>query len=594
MYLLSDRTSWLCSDDYRFSRLNEHGDWEIILPEGVLEHGDYFRLYLKWKGGEGDRIPAYATRVEQDSQTYIYCSRMWNPAQEYKWSVKDFTPSREPVIYEAHIGMAAEHYGIGTFNEFRENVLPRIISAGFNTVQFMALMEHPYYGSFGYQVANFFALSSKYGTPDEFKFLVDECHRNGVAVIMDLVHSHAVKNELEGLSNFDGTPYLYFHEGPRGYHPAWDSRCFDYSNSNVINFLLSNCVYWIEEYHIDGYRFDGVTSMLYHDHGLGASFDNYDKYFGANTDEDAVCYLSLANHLIHSIKPDFITIAEDMSGMPGMAREAEAGGCGFDYRLAMGIPDFWIKLLKEKSDEQWSPGEIWGVLNNRRFTEKHIAYSESHDQALVGDKTLIFRMLDSAMYTDMSIGTQSLTVSRGIALIKIINMLTFSLGGDGYMCFMGNEFGHPEWIDFPREGNGWSYHYARRQWSLSSNRDLRYGRILEFTGDMLHLCSDVLKSSHPGLLCLHEDDQVLAYSRGELYFIVNMSGTKSYRDYRINVPAGSYHLLLDSDSEKYDGSGRIPGNLVLKAADYKSDSGWITPYLPTRTVLVFRRTSPGG
>lgn len=548
-------------------------------------------MLVKWQDGSGERIPAYANRVVQDSYSYVYSAQVWAPEKPYKWKVPRSRRiiSKPLVIYEAHIGMAQEERRMGTFREFQENVLPRIKALGFNAVQFMALMEHPYYGSFGYQVSNFFALSSKYGTPEEFKALVDACHENGIAVIMDLIHSHAVKNEVEGISRQDGTLYQYFHDGAKGFHPAWDSRCFNYSKDDVLNFLLSNTSYYLEEYHIDGFRFDGVTSMLYYDHGLGCAFDHYDKYFGANVDEDAFLYLSLANDLIHSIKPDAVCIAEDMSGMPGLARAPKNGGCGFDYRLAMGLPDYWIKILKHKKDEDWSPGEIWQTLNNRRFTEKTIAYSESHDQALVGDKTLIFRMIDAEMYTNMSVSSLSSIVGRGIALIKIINLLSFSLGGDGYMCFMGNEFGHPEWIDFPREGNGWSYHYARRQWSLADNGELRYSRLNEFSGEMIKSCKSSLLSKYAEELHIHEKDKVLCYKRGNLYYFVNFNLNVSFKDYGVVVPRGEYCLLLNTDSVKFDGEGRVPDKLILKTNDCMDGKTRISPYLPCRTALVFKK-----
>ena len=589
MYLLCEKSGWKPSGDFSFSRINDYGDWEIRVPAEEFGHDDYYKLLIEWQGGSGERLPAYARRVVQDPETYIFSGRIWLPEREYPWE-NDFTPADEPpVIYEAHVGMAREHGGIGTYLEFADRILPKIKADGFNSLQLMALMEHPYYGSFGYQVSNFYAPSSRYGTPDELKLLVDRCHEYGIRVIMDLVHSHAVKNEVEGIGLQDGTEYLYFHEGGRGSHPAWDSRCFDYGKDGVLNFLLSNCAYWLKEYRLDGFRFDGVTSMLYHDHGLGASFDHYDKYYGPNTDEDALVYLMLANDLIHRIKPGAVTIAEDMSGLPGIAAPIEDGGCGFDYRLAMGIPDFWIKLLKEEKDEAWDMGRIWGTLNNRRFSERHIAYSESHDQALVGDKTLIFRMMDAEMYTGMSLASTSPVVERGMALIKIINLLTFSAAGDGWMNFMGNEFGHPEWIDFPREGNGWSYHYARRQWSLSENQDLRYHSLGLFTSDMIAVCGSSLGSSGTELYLCNNGDKVLCYGRGGLIYIVNTDPKRSYTDYGIELPEGRYSLLLCTDWKKYDGNGRIPEELVLSAAVQPGGRCMLTPYLPSRTALVFGR-----
>ncbi|MDC7227117.1 MAG: alpha amylase C-terminal domain-containing protein [Spirochaetales bacterium] len=591
--LLCDYTSWRADSSgptIEFTRLNDYGDWELSLDNDILSHGSHYRLLISWEGGCGERIPAYARRVVQDPETHIFTAQVWFPEQPYQWKADEKTVSADvPIIYEGHVGMAKEDGGVGSFEEFRINILPRIKAAGYNTVQLMALMEHPYYASFGYQVSSFFALSSRYGTPEDFKQLVDDCHDMGMAIIMDLVHSHAVKNEVEGLSLQDGSDYLYFHEGVRGQHPAWDSRCFNYGKKETINFLLSNCRFWMEEYRLDGFRFDGVTSMIYLDHGLGASFDHYDKYFGGNVDEDAVLYLSLSNDLIHSIKPSAFTVAEDMSCMPGIAAPQEEGGCGFDFRLTMGLPDYWIKIIKEQKDEDWKASEIWDVLNNRRWSEKHISYSESHDQALVGDKTIIFRLMDAAMYSDMAVGVESLHADRGIGFYKLINLLTFTAGGEGYMTFMGNEFGHPEWIDFPREGNGWSYHYARRQWSLADNTKLRYSRLLAFTADMIKNCGEALADSEIRLLHIHDSDGVLAYERGGLLFVVNLNPQRSYVDYGIPADMGRWKLVMNTDDSNYDGQGRIPTKLAIETTGCEDGIDRLSLYLPSRTALIFRR-----
>ncbi len=590
IFLLCDAGGWNPVPDFEFKRLNDYGDWQITVNENIFGHGSHYRILVRWNGGEGQRIPAYARRVVQDPVTHIFTAQIWFPEKEYIWknsALKNLRAyDKPPVIYEAHIGMAKEAGGIGSYDEFRCNILPRIMDAGFNTVQFMALMEHPYYASFGYQVSSFFAVSSRYGTPEEFKALVDECHGAGIRVIMDLVHSHAVKNEVEGISVQDGSEYLYFHSGPKGMHPAWDSRCFNYGKHETINFLLSNCRFWMEEYRLDGFRFDGVTSMLYFDHGLGASFDHYDKYFGPNVDKDSLLYLSLANDLIHEINPEALTIAEDMSGMPGMGAAQKDGGLGFDYRLTMGLPDYWIKTIKETSDENWKASGIWNVMNNRRFSEKHISYSESHDQALVGDKTIIFRLMDAAMYSDMTVDSNSLAADRGTAYYRLINLITFSIGGDGFMCFMGNEFGHPEWIDFPREGNGWSYHYARRQWSLADNEKLRYSRLLSFTTDMIKKCSGSLEGGPAQLVHCHDSDMVFAYERGGLLFILNINPEKSFTDYGICAAGGNWKMVFNTDAKQYDGHQRLPEELQLKSVRQPDGIYRLRLYLPSKTGIV--------
>src|SRR5574344_2639001 len=523
LYLIGDFNDWKKSKEFSFSSLPE-GNWELRLPEETISHGCIYKYLMVWPGGSGERIPSYADRCVQDPQTKIFSAQVWAPARKYRWK-NDFIPSRSsPFIYETHIGMSSEGEKVSGFNEFREKVLPYVASLGYNTLQIMALQEHPYYGSFGYQVSNFYALSSRFGTPEEFKALVDAAHGKGIAVVMDIVHSHSVDNKAEGLSRFDGREDIYFYNGPQGHHPAWGSRCFDYGKDETKFFLLSNCKYWMEEYHIDGFRFDGVTSMLYWDHGLGKAFTGYDNYFNSGVDENAVEYLALANMLIHEINPEAFTIAEDVSGMAGLAALYAAGGVGFDFRMSMGIADNWIKWIKTLRDEQWSVGEIWWQLTNKRKDEKTISYAECHDQALVGDKTIIFRLIDAEMYTSMNRESKSMVVDRGIALHKMIRLVTLATAGDGYLNFMGNEFGHPEWIDFPREGNNWSYFYARRQWSLSDADHLRYKSLREFDKSMIHLFSNnkILKAS---LFCLRADEmkKVLIFTRGSFLFAFNFN-----------------------------------------------------------------------
>lgn len=596
VYLIGDFNDWQVMPVYQMKRINDYGDWELCLSESAMKHGQHYKLFVKWIGGSGERIPAWCRRVVQDPGTGIFSAQVWSP-EEYRWQHTSPAQSDKPLmIYECHIGMSSEEGKVSTYNEFRETILPRIASLGYNAIQLMAVQEHPYYGSFGYHVSSFFAPSSRFGTPEELKALIDEAHRLGLKVIMDLVHSHAVKNEVEGLARYDGTRTLFFHEGQRGEHPAWDSLCFDYGRDNVMHFLLSNCKYWLEEFHFDGFRFDGVSSMLYYSHGLGETFTTYADYFNGHQDADAMAYLAIANKLIHQLSPEAITIAEEVSGMPGLACKIEDGGFGFDYRLAMNIPDYWTRIVSEQADEDWRVGDIWYQLTNRRDDEKTISYAESHDQALVGDKTLIFRMADSEMYWHMAREDRNVAVDRAIALHKMIRLATASTMNGGYLNFMGNEFGHPEWIDFPRKGNDWSYAYARRQWSLADQTELLYNDLECFDKAMLKTIeSEKGFEESPCQLCYtHEEDQVLCYSRGELFFIYNFSPSNSLTDYAIELPQGVYQVVLDTDSPQYGGYGLIDHNILHYSACKKSEEGHksckVSVYLPARTGLVLRRT----
>ena len=593
--LVGDFSKWEEQIKYALRPVG-NGVWEMHFPKGSIRNGDLYKMIVHWDGGMGERIPAYANRVVQDPETHIFSAQVWLPEEEYEWKVTDFEPDTKPLlIYECHIGMAQEKEGVGTYDEFRENILPRIAADGYNAIQIMAIQEHPYYGSFGYHVSNFYAPSSRFGTPEQLKALIDAAHACGIAVIMDIVHSHAVKNELEGLGRLDGSYNQYFYSGDRREHPAWDSLCFDYGKNEVLHFLLSNCKYWLEEFHFDGFRFDGVTSMLYYNHGLGQAFGGYGDYYNGGQDTNAITYLTLANKLIHTVNPHAISIAEEMSGMPGLALPIKEGGIGFDYRMAMGIPDYWIKTLKEKKDEDWHPTSIFWELTNRRADEKTISYVESHDQALVGDKTVIFRLIDKEMYWHMMKGDDDMTVARGIALHKMIRLVTLATINGGYLNFMGNEWGHPEWIDFPREGNGWSYKYARRQWDLVDRDDLKYIYLQNFDNAMIELVSGIYNFQTLPVRKLWEkdDDQVLAFMRGDYVFVFNFNPYKSFDGYGILAPGGRYRTVLSSDRPEFGGYDNIDEKVkhFTIADPLYTPHGveWLKLYLPARSAMVLKK-----
>lgn len=563
----------------------DDGTWTGTLPGDALKHGDLVKLHVVGADGSArDRIPATIHRAVQDEESKDFSGQIWQPEDGYVWK-NDFVPSviDSPLIYEAHVGMSGEEGRLHSYREFADHVLPRIAALGYNTVQLMAVQEHPYYGSFGYHVSSFFASCSRFGTPEDLKHLIDTAHGMGIAVLIDIVHSHAVKNYAEGLNEFDGTDHLYFHGGGKGDHPQWDSKCFDYGKEEVRRFLLSNVRYWLEEFRFDGFRFDGITSMLYHHHG-NISFDHMDKYFMDGPDEDAILYLGMATTLTNQLRPGALIVAEDMSGMTGLCRPTSEGGTGFTHRLAMGIPDYWIKLLKHKKDEDWSPEEMWHVMTNRRHGEANIAYAECHDQALVGDKTIAFRLMDQEMYWHMGENSGHGAIDRGIALHKMIRLFTLVTGGEGWLNFMGNEFGHPEWLDFPREGNGWSYHHCRRQWSLVDNPDLRYRHLNHFDQEMVHLAREhnLLGSGYAEQLWVHNDDKVIAVKRGGIVFVFNFHPEKSFPGYPVPVSnQGDYRVILDSDSADNGGHRRIDSSISYPAdKDCK-----LSLYLPSRTCI---------
>ena len=590
IYLLGEFNDWRKHPDYALTKVGD-GNWEIKLPLGALVHEMLYRLLVEWNGGSGERLPSHVRRVIQDEYTKIYSAQVWDPLNPYQMRHERPKRTGYPLIYEAHIGMSTEHRRVSTFTEFRLFVLPRIVDLGYNTIQLMAVQEHPYYGSFGYQVANFFAVSSRFGTPDELKALIDAAHSMGIRVIMDIVHSHAVNNEEEGLSRFDGSYDQYFYPGERGYHPLWGSRCFDYGKHEVLNFLLSNCKYWLEEFRFDGYRFDGITSMLYWDHGINKDFTEYSLYYDGNQDESAITYLALANRVIHQVDPEAITIAEDMSGMPGVASPIEDGGMGFDYRMNMGTPDYWIKLLKEKRDEEWHVGDLFYELTNKREEEHTISYAESHDQALVGDKTIFFRLVDKAIYSSMGVFDKNVIIDRGMSLHKMIRLVTIGTAADGYLNFMGNEWGHPEWIDFPREGNGWSYDHARRLWSLVDDENLRFRFLNMFDKAMIQMVNDTgVFHWRPEPLVRDNERQVLIFTRGDYLFVFNFNPEKSFPDYVFDAPSGKYTMVLNTDNKNFDGVGRIDEEVEHFTRYVSPGRGQLSLYVPARTGFVLRRS----
>ncbi|KAF8529085.1 glycoside hydrolase family 13 protein [Hysterangium stoloniferum] len=601
-YLIGDFNDW--NRSLHPMKRNEFGVWEITLPAKngvpIIPHDSKVKISMIIPSGERiERLPAWITRVTQDiSVSPVYDARFWNPPKEERYKFKYASPPKPESarIYEAHVGISTKEERVGTYTEFTRDTLPRIKKLGYNIIQLMATMEHAYYASFGYQVTSFFAASSRYGTPEELKELIDTAHSMGIGVLLDVVHSHACKNVLDGINQFDGTDHQYFHEGGKGRHELWDSRLFNYGHHEVLRFLLSNLRFYTDEYHFDGFRFDGVTSMMYVHHGIGTGFSGgYHEYFGGGADEEGIVYLMLANDFLHTLYPSITTIAEDVSGMPLLCIPVSQGGVGFDYRLSMAIPDMWIKLLKHSRDEEWQMGDIVHTLTNRRWKEKSVAYAESHDQALVGDKTLAFWLMDKEMYTHMSDLTPlTPIIERGMALHKLIRFLCHSLGGEGYLNFEGNEFGHPEWLDFPREGNNNSFHYARRQWNILDDALLRYQYLNNFDEAMNKLEEKFhWLSAPPAYVSLkHEKDKVIVFERAGLLFVFNFHPSESFADYRVGVEEpGEYHVVLSSDEKHFGGFERIDRTtkFFTTPMEWNGRKNWVQVYIPTRTALVLAK-----
>ena len=587
--LVGDFSNWEVREEFRLKNL-DHGVKEIELPAETLRHGMHYAMLVEWPGGSGLRLPAYTRKVSQDENSKLFTAVVWDVATPYTFKHPAPPRPEATLIYEAHIGMAQEEEKVGSFKEFQTNILPRIAAGNYNTLQLMAVVNHPYYASFGYHVANFFAITDRFGTPEEFKELVDTAHSMGLRVIIDLVHSHAVRNEAEGLGYIDGNVKTYFHEGVRGIHPTWDSLCFDYSKIEVLQLLLSNCRFWLEEYNVDGFRFDGVTSMLYYDHGIGRHFARLSEYFSTGVDEDALTYLTLANMVIHEVRPDAVTIAEDVSGMPGLASPLSEGGAGFDFRMAMGVTDHWFKMLDQR-DEEWDLFQLYHELTNHRRDERTISYVECHDQALVGGKSAMFTLTGQEIYFAMHLNSANPVIDRAVALHKMMRLATAATGQFGYLNFMGNEFGHPEWIDFPREGNNWSYSHARRQWSLSEDPTLRFGKLLNFDRAVMKLVSTPgFYAALPQCARIDRESKVLIFERNGYWFLFNFHSECSYAGYTFEAFPGEYESVLCSDCFEFDGFGNV--EFPRRYWTIKNPHGTkLSVYLPCRTALVLQKAA---
>ena len=598
--LFGEFNNW--NRDQYWAKRDQYGFWELIIPnengKPRIKHQSKVKCNVVLSNGQwADRNPIWIEYLYQNTQSLIFDGVFWNPEVKYEWKYpKKHLPRPKSLrIYEAHVGMSSFYPKVTTYKDFTENILPRIKRLGYTAVQLMAIMHHANYASFGYHVNNFFAISSRFGTPEDLMELIDKAHEMGLFMIMDIVHSHASSNVDDGFNNWDGTDYLYFHGGKMGHHSLWDSRLFNYSSYETLRFLLSNCAYYSEKFRFDGFRFDGITSILYRNHGIKYSFSgDYNEYFSNNFDEDGGVYLMLANKLLHQINPEVITIAEDVSGMPGLCLTVEQGGFGFDYRLNMSVSDKWIQLLKEYKDENWNMGNLIFTLTNRRYNEKHVGYCESHDQSIVGDKTIAMWLFDKEMYWNMSCNSpETIIISRGMSLHKLIRMITFALGGEGYLCFMGNEFGHPEWVDFPRPGNGWSYSHCRRRWDLCDNKNLRYKYLYNWDVAMNKL-DDVfnfISSPFQYVSLKHEDDKIIVFEKGDLLFVFNFHPYKSYENYKIGTKWGTKHkIVLDSDEFRFFGKGRLEyghGNFFpIINQGWNNRPNQFNLYIPSRTCMV--------
>lgn len=604
IWLTTSKLNFKRNAQYRFTNKG-NGEFELTLPQEALPHGEYVELRVQGpmppQKSDGSipelpvpmrRVPAFAQWVEQDPHVpEQWCARIWAPENPYQFKHHRRGLLQFPRIYEAHVGMAQsslQHFGesVGTYDYFRRFVLPRIREDGYTAVQLMGILEHPLYKSFGYQVSSYYAPSSRYGNPDQFKELVDAAHGLGLAVILDITHGHACANTEQGLACYDGSNYFFSAK-----YNQWGTPSFDYGNEMARRFLLSNCRYWMEEFRIDGFRFDAVGNMLYIDHGVNDSFSHvgrcfYGKDGQPREDVYGELYLCLANDLIHNMDEHAITIAEEFSGMPGLTCSPAEGGLGFDYRFAMGIPDFWAKAIENPKDM----GSMWYEMTNHRPYDRTISYVECHDQCINGDDAMIWRLLGDSMYRYMGASSETWNISRGLAFYRLMRLLTLTAADAGYLNFMGNEFGHPEWLD--------AEEHAHRQWHLADQPDLKYASLAAWDKAQLNILvgqhlDDFLQQ--PMFRFIHEDMRLLAFERGHLLFVFNFHETEPRENLLFAVTPGKYIEILSSDQKKFGGHGNLeitepPLEHFTTPLPHRPE-GDINLYIPPMVALVLLRTN---
>ncbi|XP_047249302.1 1,4-alpha-glucan-branching enzyme 3, chloroplastic/amyloplastic isoform X3 [Capsicum annuum] len=539
----------------------------------ALPHGSQYRVYFNTPNGPLERVPAWATFVIPDADGKQAVAVHWEPTPEYayKWKHKQPVKPKSLRIYECHIGISGQEPKISSFNDFISKVLPHVKEAGYNAIQIIGVVEHKDYFTVGYRVTNFYAVSSRYGTPDDFKRLIDEAHGLGLLVFLEIVHSYAAADEMVGLSLFDGTNDCYFHTGKRGLHKFWGTRMFKYGDLDVLHFLLSNLNWWVEEYHVDGFHFHSLSSMLYTHNGFASFTGDMDEYCNQYVDKDALLYLILANEVLHTLHPNVITIAEDATLYPGLCDQTSQGGLGFDYFANLSASEMWLALLENTPDHEWC--------------------MKNHNQSISGGCSFAEILIGNSLGKS-SISQESLV--RGCSLHKMIRLITCTIGGHAYLNFMGNEFGHPKRVEFPMSSNNFSFSLANRSWDLLEN-DVHY-QLFSFDKDMMDLDKNgrILSRGLANIHHVNDTTMVISYLRGPNLFVFNFHPVNSYERYTIGVEeAGEYQITLNTDEKKYGGRGLFGHDQNLQRTINRRADGkriCLEVPLPSRSAQVYKLT----
>ena len=545
--VIGDFNGWNKGSHQLMARWDESGIWEGFI-QGIGE-GDVYKYHIvsKHNNYSVDKGDPFAFSWELPPKT---ASVAWN--LDYQWSDSEWMSTRHAhnnlnapcSIYEVHLGswrrIPEEHNRFLTYRELAHALADYVRHMGFTHVELLPVMEHPFYGSWGYQTTGYFAPTRRYGSPQDFMYMIDYLHQNGIGVILDWVPSHFPSDE-HGLSYFDGT-YLYEHSDPKkGYHPEWNSYIFNYSRNEVRNFLISNAMFWLEKYHIDGLRVDAVASMLYLDYARSEGEWIPNKY-GGREDLDAIFFLKRLNEAVYGTHPDIQTIAEESTAWPMVSRPTHLGGLGFGMKWNMGWMHDTLKYMSKepifrKYHHEQLTFSIWYAFS------ENFTLPLSHDEVVHGKGSLIGKMTGDEWQRNANLRL----------------LFGYMYGHPGKkLIFMGNEFAQwKEWNhDESLEWHGLEYPY--HQGVQRCVRDLNHLYRSEPALHELDFSTDGFE-----WIDFHAwEESTLSFIRkgsttDDIILVVcNFTPALKY-DYRVGVPRGGFwRELLNSDAEIYGGSGK--------------------------------------
>lgn len=533
-------------------RWDQSGIWEVFLPE--VGRGEAYKYAIHSNSGEYmEKADPFAFYCEPPPKT---ASIIWDP--EYKWTDGEWLDQRKQVagkpkpyaVYEVHMGSwkkKAEDGGRSLhYGEMAEELTAYVKDMGFTHVEFMPVMEHPFYGSWGYQVTGYFAPTSRFGQPEDFMYMIDRLHAAGIGVILDWVPSH-FPGDAHGLFRFDGT-HLYEHADPRkGFHPDWKSYIFNYGRDEVRSFLISNALFWLEKYHIDGLRVDAVASMLYLDYSRKQG-EWIPNQYGGNENIEAINFLKEMNEVAYGTFPDIITIAEESTSWPGVSRPVYLGGLGFGQKWMMGwMHDTLNYFQKDPVHRKYHQNEITFSLMYA-FTENFML-PLSHDEVVHGKGSLIGRMPGDEW--------------QKFANLRLMLSYMYTHPGTK-LLFMGGEFG---------QTGEWNYNHSL-DWYLLQYPVHKGVQTLVKDLNAFYKTEPALYKyafDHRGFQWIDYSDRensVIVYQRNSdqkedlLVVICNLTPAVRYH-YRVGVPfRGQWREVFNSDDRKYAGSGLLNEGLL--------------------------------